>query len=208
MIVKGMSISTVPVLIVGGGMVGLSASLFLSYHGIQSLLVERHASTSIHPRARGLNRRTMELYREIGPDEAVRAAGASLAPSMGIYQGPSLVEVIEPVPRSEKSEPRRLPGAPFYEYLGPVEGMRGTQDMVEPVLLAAARDRGGDLRFSTECIAFDQDDNGVTATLRNGLTHEEWTVHAAYMIAADGAGSPIRQKLGTRPPVLARWGIS
>jgi putative polyketide hydroxylase len=82
----------VPVLIVGGGIVGLSASLFLSHHGIASLLVERHPSTSIHPRARGVNARTMELYRELGIDEAVRAAGAELAPSRGIFKGKSLIE--------------------------------------------------------------------------------------------------------------------
>src|SRR5256714_10183932 len=45
---------TTPVLIVGGGLVGLSTSLFLSWHGIHSLLVERHPSTAIHPRAIGM----------------------------------------------------------------------------------------------------------------------------------------------------------
>ncbi|KAL2422023.1 Tetracenomycin A2 monooxygenase-dioxygenase [Exophiala dermatitidis] len=191
----------VPVLIVGGGIVGLSASLFLSTHfGIKSLLVERHAGTSIHPRARGLNRRTMELYRGIGIDEAVREAGASLSPSIGIYQGDSLVEVIEPIARSEQTESgprRRMPGAEYLESLGPVEGCCGTQDMIEPVLLAAARERGGDLRFNVECVAFEPDDNGVTATLRDRSNNNaESTVRAAYMIAADGAGSPIRHQLG------------
>ncbi|EHY60086.1 hypothetical protein HRR83_006446 [Exophiala dermatitidis] len=191
----------VPVLIVGGGIVGLSASLFLSTHfGIKSLLVERHAGTSIHSRARGLNRRTMELYRGIGIDEAVRKAGESLSPSIGIYQGHSLVEVIEPIARSseqtEAGPRRRMPGAEYLESLGPVEGCRATQDMIEPVLLAAARDRGGDLRFNVECVAFEQDDHGVTATLRDRSSASESTVRAAYMIAADGAGSPIRHKLG------------
>jgi len=52
-----------PVLIVGGGPVGLSASLLLSRHGVRSLLVERHPGTSIHPKARGLNVRTLKLFR-------------------------------------------------------------------------------------------------------------------------------------------------
>ncbi|KAF7551829.1 hypothetical protein G7Z17_g4760 [Cylindrodendrum hubeiense] len=190
-----MSISHVPVLIVGGGIVGLSASLFLSSHGIESLLVERHTGTSIHPRARGVNRRTMELYRGIGIDEAVRAAGASLSPSFGMYQGSSLVEVIEGHARKETSGPPKMPGAAFFD-IGPVDGTRVTQDMVEPVLLAAARDQGGDLRFNVECIAFEQGNNRVTATLRDRSSNVESTVHAAYMIAADGAGSPIRQNLG------------
>ncbi|MBV9229927.1 MAG: FAD-dependent oxidoreductase, partial [Chloroflexi bacterium] len=66
---------TIPVLIVGGGLVGLSTSLFLTQHGIPSLLVERHPGTAIHPRARGINFRTMELFRELGVEEQLRAAG-------------------------------------------------------------------------------------------------------------------------------------
>lgn len=193
-----MSTTQVPVLIVGGGIVGLSASLFLSSHGVKSLLVERHTGTSIHPRARGLNRRAMELYRGLGIDEEVRAAGAALAPSGGIYQGSSLANVIESHPRKERIGPRRIPGAAYFSYLGPVEGTRGTQDMIEPVLLSAARERGGDVIFNTECISFEQDAEGVVATIRDRNTQIQSTVHAAYLIAADGAGSPIRQRLGVR----------
>ena len=41
----------VPILIVGAGPTGLSSSILLSRFGIRSLVVERHASTSIHPKA-------------------------------------------------------------------------------------------------------------------------------------------------------------
>jgi putative polyketide hydroxylase len=129
-----MSKNHVQVVIVGGGIVGLSASLFLSSHGINSLLVERHTGTSIHPRARSVNARTMELYRELGIDEDVRAAGASLGPSMGMYKGSSLVEVIEPHKRKETEGPPSFPGANFLGSLGPVARAWGTQDMIEPVL--------------------------------------------------------------------------
>jgi 2,4-dichlorophenol 6-monooxygenase len=47
----------VPVLIVGGGGCGLSASLFLSNLGVEHLLVERHSSTSQLPKAHYLNQR-------------------------------------------------------------------------------------------------------------------------------------------------------
>ena len=191
-----MPITRAQVLIVGGGIVGLSASLFLSSHGIKSLLIERHASTSIHPRARGVNARTMELYRGLGIDDAVRTAGASLSPSMGIYKGSSLVEVIEPLERKGNGGERKLPGAKFFESISPVTGARGTQDMIEPVLLTAARDLGGDVRFNIECIAFEQDDCGVRATLHDRSDSSETTIHADYIIAADGAGSLIRQQLG------------
>src|ERR1700744_1612544 len=65
----------IPVLISGGGPVGLTASLLLSQHGVRSLLVERHPSTALTPKARGINARTMEMFRQCGIDSAVRAAG-------------------------------------------------------------------------------------------------------------------------------------
>src|SRR6185503_15785241 len=66
---------TTPVLIVGGGPVGLTASLALSQQGLPSLLVERHPGTAILPKARGINARTMEMYRQMGVEADIRAAG-------------------------------------------------------------------------------------------------------------------------------------
>src|SRR5579863_2143777 len=63
---------TIPVLIVGGGLIGISTSLFLSWHGTSSLLVERHPGTAIHPRAVGLTPRTMEMFRSVGVEEEIR----------------------------------------------------------------------------------------------------------------------------------------
>jgi putative polyketide hydroxylase len=184
----------VPVLIVGGGIVGLSASLFLSRQGIASLLVERHQGTSIHPRARGVNARTMELYRELGLEEAIRQAGAELSPSFGLYKARTLKEVIEPLPR--RTEPHAFPGTAPHDQLSPTAGNRVTQDLLEPVLLDEARRRGGDLRFNTAMVSFAQDTSGVTAVLRERTTGEEASVRADYMIGADGAGSRVRQELG------------
>ena len=186
----------VPVLIVGGGIVGLSASLFLTHHGIHSLLVERHSGTSIHPRARSVNARTMELYRGVGLSLAVREAGASLALSVGIYSGTSLREIIGPRPRSEQR--RKFPFAKYLEGIGPEAGQFGTQDVIEPVLLAAARERGADVRFYTECLGVEQDEERVTARLRDRGTGKEYEVSADYLIAADGANSPIREQLGVQ----------
>lgn len=63
-----------PVLIVGGGLTGLSTVLFLAAQGVEPLLVERHPDLLIHPRARGFSPRTMELYRQVGLEPAIRAA--------------------------------------------------------------------------------------------------------------------------------------
>jgi putative polyketide hydroxylase len=182
-----------PVVIIGGGIVGLSASLFLAHQGIHSLLVERHSGTSIHPRARSVNARTMEIYRGIGLSSAVREAGASLSPSKGIYSGPSVQEVIFPKRREEK---RPFPLAGLFSETGPESGAFVTLDMIEPVLFQAAKDRGVDTRFSTDCLGVEQDDQKVTVTLNNRSSNKIYKVTADYLIAADGANSPIRESLG------------
>ena len=68
-----------PVLIVGGSLVGLSTSLFLGRLGVPHVLVEKHSGTSHHPRGRGNNVRTMELYRVAGVESAIRDAASVLA---------------------------------------------------------------------------------------------------------------------------------
>ncbi|KAF5015957.1 hypothetical protein F66182_12520 [Fusarium sp. NRRL 66182] len=79
--------------------------------------------------------------------------------------------------------------------IGPEDGSFVTQDMLEPVLAKAAEERGGDVRFYTECVGVKQDEEKVTASIRNRKTGETVTVIADYLIAADGANSRIRSQL-------------
>ena len=63
---KGRIMLQTPVLIVGGSLVGLSASLFLAWRGVPHILVEKHAGSSPHPRAMGYTETTLEHYRMVG----------------------------------------------------------------------------------------------------------------------------------------------
>jgi 2-polyprenyl-6-methoxyphenol hydroxylase-like FAD-dependent oxidoreductase len=74
--------------------------------------------------------------------------------------------------------------------------------MLQPVLADAARARGGEVRFSTECVSAEQDSEGVTTTLRDRESGMTETVRATYLIAADGAKSLIRTQLDV--PVTGR----
>lgn len=192
----------VPVLIVGGGIVGLSAALFLQRHGITPLLVERHEAPSIHPRARAVSARTMELFRELGLEQAIRDAGAALAPAFGVLRGTSLLGGLASAPARNGGEAPQLPS----HEASPTTGCRCTQDLLEPVLLRAARERGGDIRFGTLLSSFTQDGAGVTATLVDVATGTETRVRADYMIAADGARGAARSALGI--PMSGRGGLA
>jgi FAD binding domain len=62
----------VPILVVGGSLVGTSTALLLGHHGVESLVVERHPGAAIHPRAALLLQRTMEILRSVGVEQIVR----------------------------------------------------------------------------------------------------------------------------------------
>ena len=66
---------TIDVLVVGGGGCGLVISIFLADKGVDFLTIERHASTSILPKAHYLNQRTMEIFRQHGLADDVYAQG-------------------------------------------------------------------------------------------------------------------------------------
>jgi len=62
----------VPVLIVGGSLVGLTTAMLLGHHGVRSLTVEHHHGTSIYPRAAQMSQRTMEILRTVGLERQAR----------------------------------------------------------------------------------------------------------------------------------------
>ncbi|MEW1688626.1 FAD-dependent oxidoreductase [Streptomyces sp. NPDC091265] len=179
----------VPVLIVGGSLVGLSTSLFLGRLGVEHLLVEKHAATSTHPRGRGNNVRTMEVFRKAGIEPQIRAAASVLAENHGILQAGSLTGDDQEWLFKEID-----PGGALARF-SPSGWCLCSQNDLEPVLLDRARQQGGDLRFSTEMMSFDPDDSGVSAVLKNRETGEHTSVRADYLVAADGPRSPVREQL-------------
>lgn len=176
-----------PVLIVGGSLIGLSTSLFLSWHGIPSLLVERHPGTAIHPRVASLTARTMEIFRSIGVESAIR----EIEPSFSRDSNVPLVESLT----GQEFDCLMEDMSAYFTEASPVTGSLIAQDVLEPVLRAQAERAGGELRYGTELIAFEQHEQGIRATLRERATSSTFTVEASFLVAADGSKSGIRQQL-------------
>jgi 2-polyprenyl-6-methoxyphenol hydroxylase-like FAD-dependent oxidoreductase len=183
----------IPVLISGGGPVGLTASLLLSRHGVRSLLVERHPGTALTPKARGINARTMEIFRQCGIDTAVREAGLAEGRLGLIVWAESLAgHEIE----------RRVPGRATAKNMAatPVRNCLCAQDDLEPVIRRFAEQAAGPgaLRFNTELISFSQRPGAVTGQLTDRMTGEETPFTARYLIAAEGAQSRVRRVLDVK----------
>ncbi|MGX1224518.1 FAD-dependent oxidoreductase [Streptomyces ambofaciens] len=180
----------VPVLVVGGSLVGLSTSVFLGRLGVRHTLVERHAGTSIHPRGRGNNVRTMEIFRVAGAEPDIRRAAATLADNHGILQAPTLAG-----DAGEWLFKQIDPGGGLARF-SPSSWCLCSQNDLEPELLTHATNLGGDLRFGTELLSFEADTDGVTAIVKSRETGEHTTIRADYLVAADGPRSPVREQLG------------
>jgi len=178
----------VSVLICGGGPVGLSAAILLARLGVRSLLVERHPSTTDHPKARGFFTRTMEILRPWGVEAALREQALPSGAFRFIW-----VESLAGREIGRVEPPHRdVPGLHSPTYV-----CMAAQDAFEAELRHHADTYPEiELRFSTELAVFSQDDTGVTATLRDRDSGQTQTVRGSYMIAADGASSRVREALG------------
>ena len=180
-----------PVLVVGGGPAGLAAAVELARHGVPTLLVERRLVLSSHPRATVLSLRSMELMRAWGLEAAVRARRVE----------PVDWRMLQAATLAEAAGGRPLPvGYPNQEQsrvLSPVEPACVAQDDVEPLMLAHLRDQAGArVSLGTELTGIWPGAGGVRAALRNVRSGRPRSVHARYVVAADGARSAVRRALG------------
>jgi 2-polyprenyl-6-methoxyphenol hydroxylase-like FAD-dependent oxidoreductase len=176
------------VLVVGGGLAGTSAALFLAWRGVPVTLVEKHPGSSPHPRAVGFTARTEELLRAVGLGDGLPPSRMAKGFGVRRVRVESLVgqrfEETFWSPPAEQSD---------IEY-SPCSGVGVAQDRMEPLLRDKAREYGADIRMSTRMLEFTQDDAGVTALVQGD--GEPYEIRADYLIAADGHRSPIREALG------------
>ncbi|GAB6425280.1 FAD-dependent monooxygenase [Bacillus luti] len=188
----------VPVLIVGGGLSGLASALFLAKHNIEYLLIERHLSTAIHPKAGGLTLRTMELFRELGLERRIRSAGKALENCRGRI-------AVHTIAEANKEELAKMRTAQYgnnekllqkVEEISPSKQTACYQIILEEMMLQEAKTVGGEQSFYHELVSFEQNEQGVIATIRDRKTEKESVIHCDYVIAADGAKSKIREQLG------------
>jgi len=186
----------VPVAIVGGGPVGLVAALELARYGIRSLLVERHESTTWHPKARNLNTRTMEISRGWG--DAVHDALVDINlprawTSQIIYTRTLASEELGRMPTAGFSGPGRD--------ISPEVPLLSSQDVFEPIFRKGAETTGmADLRFGHEAGRVRrgdrQDDDRVVIEVAERASGKRYEIEAEFLLAADGAASGVREQLG------------
>lgn len=175
------------VLVVGGGPVGLSAALLLARQGINVILIEKHDSTSRHPKASYFNTRTMEILDELGVAQDVYTAG-------GVGVGVSFYTNLKGY---------RLGGVSqedFPDYVANLlnstssPGCISSQITLEAILKSHAEENIlVEVLFGHECLRVEQDKEKIRAYVKTGQG-QELVIEADYIMACDGARSSIREQ--------------
>jgi 2,4-dichlorophenol 6-monooxygenase len=191
--------SRVPVLIVGGGGCGLSSSIFLSRLGIESLLIERRDTPGQLPKARYINQRTMEIFRQFGVADAIYSKSMPLKHISRIRWCTSLAGD-GPLDRRTFHVIDSFGGGSLKAYAkdSPCESTLYPQVRLEPLLRCEAENHGaGRTLYGHELVELVQSRDGVTATIVNRATNDQMKVVADYLIAADG-GKTVGPIVGAR----------
>src|ERR1700745_1439249 len=193
------SAEQVPVLIAGGGPVGLTLALTLAHQGVAAILVERNPSTTTHPKMDITNGRSMELFRHLGVAGELRKVAVPEDHPFDVswvtkLDGSELARFRYPTPAQRRALiHERNDGTMALE-----PAMRVSQALLEPALKTILESRATkiDVRFGWGRETFAQDANGADAVIRCSATGETRAIRAQFLAGCDGAGSVVRNGLG------------
>ncbi|MEH2401017.1 FAD-dependent monooxygenase [Nostoc sp.] len=180
------------ILIIGGGPAGLTAALALSTYGIHATIVSKHSWLAHTPRAHSTNQRTFEIFRDLEVEADAKAKATPYSELPDIIYCASLAGEEFARMHSLGAGPERHGD---YALSSPCEIADLAQNLLEPILLSSALGRGATVRFSTEYLFSVQDEQGVTATVKDRASGETFEIRARYMVGADGGRSKVAQDL-------------
>ena len=176
-----------PVLVVGGGPVGLLASLLLGAQGVEHVVIERRAEPQPAPAAHVVNARSFEIMRSVGVDGSRLSEACQPAPEGAWVRWMTTLagEELGRVPFERQGQLEELLA------VTPTPLRNLSQHRLEPIL----RDAVPSLAAGIEWVGGDTSPTGVVSHLRDRATGETATVESSWLVAADGAGSRVRKRL-------------
>ncbi|MGH7033945.1 MAG: FAD-dependent monooxygenase, partial [Stellaceae bacterium] len=191
---------TTPILIVGGGPVGMVLAMNLAALGVSSLIVNSDPRPRWHPKGSTHNSRTMEHYRRLGLAEAIRSLGLpeDYPTDVGYFTRFTGWEIAR-LPMPSEGEKRRVVRAAAPSGQVPEPIFRCNQMYVERLLYERLRSLAAvGCRFGWACVDWQDRGDGVTAVVEDVSSGRRTTITCAYLVGCDGGQSATRRKLGIR----------
>ncbi len=182
---------SVDVLIAGAGPVGLTAALLLQRLGLTVEIVDQRGGPQRAPAAHVVNARTFEVWRQIGLDlDRILAMAKDPADAGAVHWVTKLGgEVIGSLPFERQ-------GDEVYA-LTPTPLRNLSQHKLEPLLRDELARVGVTVRYGHRWESAEQDDTAVRSVIERAGAAA--TVTSRWLLACDGAGSPVRRWLGIEP---------
>lgn len=188
----------VPVLIVGGGGAGLTASMLLSQQGVDTWLVSALPTTSVLPKAHVLNQRAMEIMGDVGLADEIYERGTPPANMKATafyagFAGPS-------ADHGRLLKKMECWGAGYTDTDWMAASPRAQSNLpqirLEPILKRRAEELApGRVHFHHELTAIEQDGSRAVATVVDKNSGEQYRVVADWVLACDG-GRTVGAMLG------------
>lgn len=194
----------IPVLIVGGGPIGLGLALDLNHMDTASLVVERDPGTAtvLLAKAGTENERTMEFCRRWGLIDKIANCFPDDHPRDNVFCTALTGHVVARTPVPSTAER----GVPL---VGPEMLRRCAQYQFDPILAEAVHaSRHARIRYGVLFERMHEEEDGVVSELIDTATGERITVRSQYVMGCDGAGSAVRKQLGVPFEVLAQLDFS
>ena len=188
-----MSTEATPVLIVGGGPVGLALSIDLSWRGVPHILAERdaRAARADHPRMDQVGIRSMEHFRRLGITGVIEAAGFPRHQSRDVVFSTAVLGhelAREPFDADMTRPPPSF--SPQRHELCP-------QNFLDPALQRVAEASGvAAIRYRTGLTGLSDGPAGVRCELHDDASGRDYVVEAQYLAGCDGSSGAVARLLG------------
>lgn len=191
--------SSTPVLIAGGGPVGLTLAMDLAWRGVDVVVLEERPRDTVREvKCNHISARSMEIFRRLGVAGKLRNTGLPADyPADVSYRTSFTGRELTRIPIPSRHDRYTSTDGPDTGWPTPEPPHRINQRYIEPVLFDHAAQMSH-LRIldQNRLTGHRQDDDGVVSSVLDVESGQEYEIASQYLIGCEGGRSATRKAIG------------